>query len=48
MFNTGYVVPPAQFAAWIAQQRVRFAPATKTLPPYSKTYRKLIEKAIKA
>jgi cytochrome c oxidase subunit II len=38
MFNTGYVVPPAQFAAWIAQQRVRFAPATKTLPPYSKNY----------
>jgi len=38
MFNTGYVVSKARFAAWIAQQRVRFAPATKTLPPYSKTY----------
>jgi cytochrome c oxidase subunit II len=38
MFNTGYVVPKAQFAAWIAQQQVKYAPATKTLPPYSKTY----------
>jgi cytochrome c oxidase subunit 2 len=38
MFNQGQVVPKTQFAAWIAQQRVKFAPATKTLPPYSKTY----------
>ena len=38
MFNQGQVVPKSQFAAWIAQQRVKFAPATKTLPPYSKTY----------
>jgi cytochrome c oxidase subunit II len=38
MFNQGRVVPKAQFAAWIAQQQVKFAPATKTLPPYSKTY----------
>jgi cytochrome c oxidase subunit II len=38
MFNQGQVVPKAQFAAWIAQQRVKFAPATKVLPPYSKTY----------
>jgi cytochrome c oxidase subunit 2 len=38
MFNQGRVVPKAQFATWIAQQRVTFAPATKTLPPYSKTY----------
>jgi cytochrome c oxidase subunit II len=38
MFNTGYVVPKAQFASWIAGQRVQNAPATKVLPPYSKTY----------
>jgi cytochrome c oxidase subunit 2 len=38
MFETGHVVPPAQFATWIAQQRVRFAPATRNLDPYQKTY----------
>jgi cytochrome c oxidase subunit II len=38
MFNTGTVVPRTQFAAWIAQQRVQYAPATKNLPPYSRTY----------
>ncbi len=38
MFDQGVVVPKAQFAAWIAQQQLRFAPATKALPPYSKTY----------
>ena len=38
MFNQGRVVSKAQFAAWIAQQRQRFAPITKSLPPYSKTY----------
>ncbi len=38
MFDTGHVVPSAQFATWIAQQERRFAPATKKLPPYSKTY----------
>jgi cytochrome c oxidase subunit 2 len=38
MFNRGRVVPKAQFASWIAQQRRQYAPATKTLPPYSKTY----------
>jgi len=38
MFNQGRVVSKADFAAWIARQRVYFAPATKTLPPYSKTY----------
>jgi cytochrome c oxidase subunit 2 len=38
MFNTGTVVPKAQFAAWITQQRLQYAPATKKLPPYSKTY----------
>jgi cytochrome c oxidase subunit II len=38
MFNQGRVVSKAQFAAWIAQQRLKFAPITKSLPPYSKTY----------
>jgi cytochrome c oxidase subunit 2 len=38
MFQSGRVVPQSQFAAWIAQQRVRFAPATKLLGPYQKTY----------
>jgi cytochrome c oxidase subunit II len=38
MFNPGQVVPKAQFAAWIAQQQQQYAPATKNLPPYSKTY----------
>ena len=38
MFNKGRVVSKAQFAAWIAQQRLKFAPITKSLPPYSKTY----------
>ncbi len=38
MFDTGYVVSKAQFASWIAAQRVKYAPATKLLPPYSKTY----------
>jgi cytochrome c oxidase subunit 2 len=38
MFDTGAVVSAPAFAAWIAQQQRRFAPATKTLPPYSKQY----------
>jgi cytochrome c oxidase subunit 2 len=38
MFDTGRVVPKAQFASWIAGQRVQYAPATKVLPPYSKAY----------
>jgi cytochrome c oxidase subunit 2 len=38
MFDHGRVVPSAQFAAWIVQQRKQFAPATKSLPPYSLTY----------
>jgi hypothetical protein len=38
MFETGKVVPQGQFAAWIAQQRRQFAPATKSLAPYSKQY----------
>ncbi len=38
MFDTGYVVAPAQFASWITQQQQKFAPATKSLPPYAKQY----------
>ena len=38
MFDTGHVVTKAQFATWIAAQRVKYAPATKLLGPYSKTY----------
>jgi cytochrome c oxidase subunit II len=38
MFSQGQVVPKAQFATWIAQQERQYAPATKALPPYSKSY----------
>ena len=38
MFGGGQVVPKPQFASWIAQQQTQSAPATKNLPPYSKTY----------
>jgi cytochrome c oxidase subunit 2 len=38
MFSPGRVVPKSQFASWIAQQRIKYAPATKNQPPYSKTY----------
>jgi cytochrome c oxidase subunit II len=38
MFDHGYVVTPAAFQAWIRRAQVAYAPATKALPPYSKTY----------
>jgi cytochrome c oxidase subunit 2 len=38
MFSPGRVVPKAQFASWIARQQQQYAPATKSLPPYSKSY----------
>jgi cytochrome c oxidase subunit 2 len=38
MFNSGKVVPKTQFASWITQQERQYAPASKKLPPYSKTY----------
>jgi cytochrome c oxidase subunit II len=38
MFNSGTVVSKAQFASWIARERLQYAPATRTLGPYSKTY----------
>jgi cytochrome c oxidase subunit 2 len=38
MFDTGRVLTPAAFNSWIQQARVTYAPATKILPPYSRTY----------
>jgi cytochrome c oxidase subunit 2 len=38
MYDTGQVVSQTQFASWIKQQQAEFAPATKSLPPYSTKY----------
>jgi cytochrome c oxidase subunit 2 len=38
MHARGQVVTQAAFSTWINRQVVRFAPATKVLPPYSTTY----------
>jgi cytochrome c oxidase subunit II len=38
MFDHGRVVTQAAFNAWIRQQQITYAPATKVLPPYSRTY----------
>jgi cytochrome c oxidase subunit II len=38
MFDKGQVVPPTEFATWIRQQQVRFAPSRKSLPPYAPQY----------
>lgn len=38
MFDHGQVVTPSAFKTWIHQEQVDFAPATKVLPPYSKSY----------
>ncbi len=38
MYDHGHVVSQAAFETWIHQQQAEFAPATKVLPPYSKTY----------
>ncbi|HXD59362.1 MAG TPA: cytochrome c oxidase subunit II [Thermoleophilaceae bacterium] len=38
MHNTGAVMTPAAFTTWIRGQQLENAPATKTLPPYSKHY----------
>ena len=38
MYDTGQVVSASDFATWIAAQQRTFAPATKLLDPYSKTY----------
>jgi cytochrome c oxidase subunit II len=39
MFDTGKVVDPSVFAAWIKQQQSYFQPVAKYLPPYATTYR---------
>jgi len=38
MFDTGHVVSPAAFQAWIKQQQAVFAPVVHDLPPYATTY----------
>jgi cytochrome c oxidase subunit II len=38
MFDHGQVVTTSAFQAWIRQAQVSYGPATKFLPPYSKTY----------
>ena len=38
MFDTGQVVSPAAFSAWVKTQRVFMAPVARYLPPYSTTY----------
>jgi cytochrome c oxidase subunit II len=38
MHDTGRVVSPGAFHIWIREQQIRFAAATKVLPPFSKTY----------
>jgi cytochrome c oxidase subunit 2 len=38
MFDTGAVVSKSAFASWIQQAQRTYAPATKVLSPYSKTY----------
>jgi len=38
MFDIGRVMSQAQFAAWIKKEQADYAPVTKNLPPYAKTY----------
>jgi cytochrome c oxidase subunit II len=38
MFDHGHVVSKPNFERWIHEQEATFAPATKVLPKYSKTY----------
>jgi len=38
MYDTAHVVSKTDFANWIKGQQTEFAPATKTLGPYSKSY----------
>ena len=38
MFDEGRVVSNEEFEAWIRRQRVKLAPATRVLPPYSAEY----------
>jgi cytochrome c oxidase subunit 2 len=38
MFDSAKVVSKAQFATWIANAQKQYAPAEKSLSPFSKTY----------
>ncbi|MBA3841851.1 MAG: cytochrome c oxidase subunit II [Actinobacteria bacterium] len=38
MFDTGRVVPAAQFASWTTAQQATFKPVQQYLPPYATTY----------
>jgi cytochrome c oxidase subunit 2 len=38
MYDTGHVVPKAQFTSWITQERQKYAAATAAAGPYSLTY----------
>jgi cytochrome c oxidase subunit II len=38
MFDHGHVVSSQVFDTWIHEQQTKFAPATKVLPPYHKSY----------
>jgi cytochrome c oxidase subunit 2 len=38
MFDSGRVVPKAQFVSWVTRQEKQYAPVTKYLPQYSTTY----------
>jgi cytochrome c oxidase subunit II len=38
MFETGRVVEPGQFTAWIRQEQANYQPIAKYLPPYAATY----------
>jgi cytochrome c oxidase subunit II len=38
MFDTGRVVPKAEFLDWVKSQQTEFAPVAKYLPPYATTY----------
>jgi cytochrome c oxidase subunit II len=38
MFDTGRIVPQAQFTAWIAQERSTYASLLRYLPPYATSY----------
>jgi cytochrome c oxidase subunit II len=38
MFDTGHVVPSAEFAAWTTAQQAVFAPVKQYLPKYATTY----------
>jgi cytochrome c oxidase subunit 2 len=38
MYDTGEVVPQAQFTSWLATQKRLYAPVLKYLPPYATSY----------